>query len=135
MKIYPPVTAAVLAYIREQYGAEPEYLWEDNDTSAAIRHPTHKKWFAALLQDLPGSKLGLPELARVDVLNVKCDPVLIASLRDGVGYLPAWHMNKTHWLSIRLDGAVPAEDICSLVDLSWQLTAPRKCVKKKNFTE
>ncbi len=135
MKIYPPVTAAVLDYIRQQYGAEPEYLWAENDTNAAIRHPTSKKWFAALLQQLPGSKLGLPQVERVDILNLKCDPVLIASLRDGLGYLPAWHMNKTHWLSLRLDGTVPVEDICALVDLSWQLTAPKKHVKKKNFIE
>ncbi len=120
------VTAAVLDYIRQQYGVEPEFLWVDNDTSAAIRHLSNKKWFGALLMDLPGYKLGLDGVERVDILNVKCDPVLIASLRDGVGYLPAWHMNKTHWLSLRLDGTLPVEDICSLIDLSFQLTGPKK---------
>ncbi len=121
-----PVTAQVLQYIREQYGVEPDYLWADSDNTAAIRHLSTKKWFGALMMDLPGRKLGLAEVERVDILNVKCDPVLIASLRDGVGYLPGWHMNKTHWLSLRLDGTLPVEDICSLVDLSFQLTARKK---------
>ena len=31
-------------------------------------------------------------------------------------------MNKTHWLTVRLDGSVPAERVRDLLDQSYELT-------------
>ena len=67
-------------------------------------------------------KLGQKGDRIVDVLNVKCDPLLIGSLRTQPGYFPAYHMNKDRWLSIMLDGTVPSDEIKDLVKLSHQLT-------------
>ena len=58
----------------------------------------------------------------IDVLNVKCDPLLIGSLRLKPGFYPAYHMNKDKWISIAMDGSVPSEEIKELVELSYQLT-------------
>ena len=33
------------------------------------------------MMEVPGAKLGLPERGMLDILNLKCDPVLIASPR------------------------------------------------------
>ena len=35
---------------------------------------------------------------------------------------PSWHMNKAHWLSVALDGAVEDEKIKFLVNMSYELT-------------
>lgn len=58
----------------------------------------------------------------VEVLNVKCDPELASILRDENGILPAYHMNKEHWISILLDGSVSMEEIFQLLDTSYHLT-------------
>lgn len=68
------------------------------------------------------SKLGLDENRIIDILNVKCDPLLIGSLRSKSGYFPAYHMNKEKWLSIALDGSVQEDEIKDLLDMSYKLT-------------
>ena len=61
----------------------------------------------------------------VDLLNVKCDPILIGSLRQQKGYFPAYHMNKDSWISILLDGSVPSDEIKNLIEISYNLTKKR----------
>ena len=51
--------------------------------------------------------------------------MMAGALRMQPGILPAYHMHRDSWVSILLDGTVPAEDILPLIDLSYQLTAPR----------
>lgn len=123
---YRDITSQVVDYIKEKYGSEPEFLWSSTPGNAAFRHRSSKKWFAALLLDLPGSVLKLPDVARVDVLNLKCDPLLIGSLVDGKHYLPGYHMNKEHWISVLLDGRAPLREIFSLVDMSYGLIDKKK---------
>ena len=122
---YSAFTAQVVACIRDTYGTEPEFLWAKTPHHAAFRHWRNKKWFAALLWDVPRKTLGLPGAGQVDILDVKCDPRMIGSLLDGKGYLPGYHMNKEHWITLVLDGSVPLEQVCALIGLSYEL-----CSKK-----
>lgn len=119
------VKELVVAYIRAQYGAEPEYLWEQPSKNAVFRRLDNRKWFGVLLPELPRRTLRLPGEGAVDILNLKCGPVLLGALLDGRRYLPAYHMNKEHWVSILLDGSVPMAELAPLIDLSWQLTAKK----------
>lgn len=80
-------------YILETYHAVSDRPWPRYPNHEVFRHPGNRKWFA-LMMDVPGEKLGLPERGMLDILNLKCDPVLIASLRGAPGLLPAYHMNK-----------------------------------------
>ena len=115
----------VLAYIKDQYGIEPEFLWAKFPGNAAFRHKDNRKWFAAMLWNTPKKKLGLVDEGAVDVLDLKCDPILQGSLIDGRRYLPGYHMNKEHWIILVLDGSIPMEDICPLIDMSFMATAKR----------
>ena len=123
---YADTTGRVVAHIQQRYGAEPEFLWSRSPNNAALRHNGTRKWFAALLLDLPYQTLGLSLPGTVDVINLKCDPKLIGSLLDGRRYLPGYHMNKEHWISLLLDGSIPPEDIVPLIELSFDLTSPKK---------
>ena len=40
-------------------------------------------------------------------------------------------MNKECWISILLDGTVPAEEIQNLIDLSFKLTASKRAASKR----
>ena len=117
----------LLRYARDTYGTEPEYPWMDEPSFAVLRHSLGKKWYG-LVMTLPKKTLGLPGEGSVDVLNLKLDPALVYILREQEGYLPAWHMNKTHWLTVRLDGSVPPERVRDLLDQSYALT--KKKMKK-----
>ena len=54
----------------------------------------------------------------IDVMNVKLDPELITSIKNTKGFAPAYHMNKTHWVSIEI-GKVSDTKIMSLIDMSF----------------
>ncbi len=108
----------------ELYGASSEYLWESSPQSAVLRHKSNRKWFA-LVMSVERRRLGLSGDGTVDVLNVKADPLMHGSLLLHPGILPGYHMHKGSWLSILLNGTVDREEILSLLDMSWHLTAPK----------
>ena len=113
--------------VLERYEVAPDYPWQDDN--AVLRHPNSQKWFGIVMR-LRYAQLGLCGSEAVDVLNVKCDPVLIGAMRQKPGIHPAYHMNKEHWLSIRLDGSASDADIAFLVEQSWQLTDTRRKERK-----
>ena len=121
------------AYIQNHYATLPDYPWADTPRAAVFRHASNRKWFA-LMMEVPRSRLGLPGAEPLDIVNFKCDPILIASLRGEPGIFPAYHMNKASWNTVALDGSVPAETIELLLDVSYELTKPkirRKAAKGK----
>ena len=85
--------------------------------NAVFRHRENKKWFALLLR-VAGDKLGCPGTAPVWILNVKCDPLMIGSLCSMEGIYPAYHMNKTYWISIAMDDRVPRVLVQDLLEPS-----------------
>lgn len=114
-------------WIGTQYGVSAEYPWAVSPENAVFRHRENKKWFALLLR-VTGDKLGCPGTAPVWILNVKCDPLMIGSLCSMEGIYPAYHMNKTHWISIAMDDRVPHVLVQDLLDQSYASTAsaPRR---------
>ena len=111
----------ILQYAQVHLGAEPDHLWAKFPRYAVLRHSENAKWFAVFLE-VPGTRLGLERPESVDILDVKCGPLLAGSLLGIPGILPAYHMNKEHWVSILLCSPFPPETIRSLMDLSFDLT-------------
>ena len=121
------------AYILNHYSTEPDYPWADTPRAAVFRHANNRKWFA-LMMEVPRDKLGLAGAEKLDIVNFKCDPILIASLRGEPGIFPAYHMNKSSWITAALDGSVSTETIELLLVVSYELTMPktrRKAAKGK----
>ena len=112
-------------YIAETYNTDPDFPWESNPTFAVYRHRSNRKWFA-LVMDIPKSKLGLREDGDIDIVNLKCEPALIGSLRLEKGFFPAYHMSKDKWISVALDGCVDDEQLLFLLDMSFELTEVKK---------
>ena len=110
-------------YIAGTYGVEPDFPWARFPNHMVFRHEQNRKWFA-LLMSIPGSKLGIPGDQTVDILNLKCDPLLTGSLRREPGFDPAYHMNKETWITAALDGSAE-ERIKQLLHMSFYLTAPK----------
>lgn len=124
----------ITQYIRDTYGTEAEYLWADSPGNAVFRHPASKKWYAALMRVLP-EKLGLTGKEALDVMDIKCSSIMIGSLLSTKGFLPAYHMNKNHWISILLNDTVPDTQITPLLGLSYDSVAPKRRTKRSQPAE
>ncbi|WP_435953944.1 MmcQ/YjbR family DNA-binding protein [Dryocola sp. BD626] len=111
---------ALFEAVLDKYQVEPDYPWQKLSDYAVLRHRFKKKWFALVYRIEP-EKLGLPGEGSLEAMNVKVQPELLGSLRMQPGILPAYHMNKEHWVTVLLE-TVPAEDILSLIDESYRLT-------------
>ena len=81
-----------------------------------MRHKGNQKMFAAIYEHLGNIWV-----------NVKCDPNLTYMWRSTYdAVVPAYHMNKNHWITVCLDGSVETEKVKWLLDLSFELTDKRK---------
>lgn len=119
----------LMRYMWEIYGTEAEYLWADLPDCAVFRHPASRKWYA-IIMPVRSNRLGLPGEELVDVMNVKCGAIMAGSLLSQKGFLPAYHMNKNHWISILLDDSLPDDQITPLLELSYDSVAPKRKRRK-----
>ena len=93
------------AYLTDTYSSIGEKLFARYPGFQVFRPRAGKKWFAVIM-DIPRKNLGLTGEGEISVVNLKCDTRLIGSFRMEPGIFPGWHMNKSHWLSVALDGSV-----------------------------
>ena len=116
----------VYDYMKKKYKVLPEYPWRKYNGSAVFRHADNHKWFA-LVMDVQGDKVGRTGAGYVDVINLKIDDMFY---RDMIiqenGIMPAYHMNKMHWISVLLDGSVAQERVFDLIDMSFLASASAK---------
>lgn len=119
----------VLDYAEERYGTTAEYLWTSAPGYAVLRHEDNKKWYA-IIMNVKREKLGLSGSGYVDILDIKCEPMTVLSLLSEKGFLPAYHMHRGNWITVLLDGMVEKGRIFSLLDMSFDITAERKTLKK-----
>lgn len=119
---------SIYDYIKKKYKVSPEFPWRKYPGNAVFRHDDNQKWFA-LIMDVEGDKVGVSGADYVDVINLKVDDMFFRDMliqEDGI--MPAYHMNKMHWITVLLDGTVPEERVKDLIGMSFMATAS---VKKK----
>lgn len=114
----------LIEYAASYYSVEPDYPWPGFDYYV-LRHRDSRKWFAVEMT-VPYRKLGMDRDGHVDIVDVKCGPLLMGSYRELPGVLPGYHMNKVHWVTLLLDGGTEDSLIKELLDISYELTAARR---------
>ena len=111
----------VMHYVREKYHNNLEFLWDRFPDNAIVRRQDTAKWYAAILT-VQRKKLKLNGEGTIEVLDVRMKPQDIAVLVDGKKYLPGYHMNKKHWVTICLDDlTISIEEIFCRIDDSFAL--------------
>ena len=110
----------IIAYVREKYGDELEFLWKKFPENAIWRRKDTNKWYAALLT-VSANKLGLDSNEMVEIIDLRMKAEDISQIVDFEKYFPGYHMNKKHWITICLDGAVPMEELHIRIDHSYVL--------------
>lgn len=91
-------------------------------------------WRDPQYQNLMTFTIGGKWFALLDLINkftdLKCEPETIPELQEKYkGCFPAWHMNKSHWIGVRLESDVPDSKIKELITSAYNLIVsklPRK---------
>lgn len=117
-------------HIFETYNVEADYPWMAYPNYGVFRHTVNKKWFVVAMT-IPKNKLDSRSDGMIDIVNLKCDPILVGSLRLEQGFYPAYHMSKTNWVTVALDDTIDAEKVKWLLDMSFELTKPHRRVKQE----
>lgn len=90
-------------------GSVEKAPWTEGQYHDLITFSVGDKWFALLD---PDNKFA----------NLKCSPERVTELIEKyTGCFPAWHMNKTHWIGVRLESDVPDSVIMGMMVDSYNL--------------
>ena len=102
-------------------GVYEDYPFDDFNWTV-MRHQSNRRIFAAIYA----------HEGRIWV-NLKAEPDYAALLCAAYScVVPAYHMNKRHWISVILDGTMPQDELSALIRGSYRLTAPRIPSLSKN---
>ena len=64
----------------------------------------------------------LPVIADPMTISLKSDPIEAVMLREMYQAVqPGYHLNKKHWNTVTLDGEVPDERVCEMIEDSYTL--------------
>lgn len=108
--------------IAKEYGVQPERPWKKDPLSMTFKCPENDKWFA-LIMPVSGDKLGLNSEDEIWIVNLKAEEDFGLISGGMKGIIPAYHMNKRHWITVFLDGTVQVDMIKRLVDNSYALVS------------
>jgi predicted DNA-binding protein (MmcQ/YjbR family) len=67
-------------------------------------------------------------------ISLKCDPFLAENLRQQYPAItPGYHLNKSHWNTINIDGSLTESELIQMIDHSYELVF--KSLKKSEKAE
>ena len=111
------------------YSVRADYPFEEDFETGVFRHGSGK-WFGIAMK-ISEKKLGHSGDEIIDVVNFKCAPEVIESIAGTEpGIYRAYHMNKTHWLTVALDEC-ETDTLQWLLGISYDLTKPKIKPKRK----
>ena len=93
-----------------------DYPFGDDAGWCVIRHRANRKGFAHIY-----------ERNNTLYVNLKCDPFEADLLRQMfTDITSAYHMNKTHWNGIAVNGDVPANELRRMIKQSYNFIKPKR---------
>lgn len=123
-------------FVAENFGGVTvDHPWESDPSYTVLRHSDNRKWFALIFDASIEQLLRLKddnlvrEYAsgeRIDVVNLKVEPDMIEDIVQLPGVLPAFHMNRRHWITALLDGSVDLNTLAPLVEMSYNSTMKKR---------
>ena len=109
------------------HGTMPDFPFEDDFITTALRHADTRKWYALVMQ-VSRRKFGFDSNEFIDVVNLKLPTEMFGSFDATDGVYPAYHMNKLHWISVLLSDA--SDDVIKfLTNVSFESTKKKQNTK------
>ena len=113
-------TQQIIAYTKEKYQDNLEYLWSKFPEYAVLRRKDNQKWYAVIMV-VKKDKIGLTGDGKIEIMNVRGEPEEIKNIIDGKKFFPAYHMNKKSWVTIGLESSLEVSEIIKRLDKSYIL--------------
>ena len=110
----------VIKYVKEKYGTELEFLWEQYPNYGVLRNKDNNKWYG-MLGVIKESSLGKKSENYIEGLNLKYQTDKINKIIDNKTIYPGYHMNKKSWITIVLNSNIDKEKLKRLIDNSYNL--------------
>ncbi|NLZ45984.1 MAG: MmcQ/YjbR family DNA-binding protein [Clostridiales bacterium] len=113
----------LIEYLKTYSDCSIDQPFSEDNISFVARHKRNNKWFALIFKHEDR-----------DIVNLKCEPFKADFLRKMYKNITAgYHMNKTHWNTVYLDGDISDELMYVMISDSFELTAkPAQNRKMKN---
>ena len=121
-KEFTDLTDEVINEIEKKYHVRKEYLWEKYPTFFVYRREDNNKWFLLFVK-IEENKIGMSESENlVPLIVIRCKKNEANNYIDKKTIFPAYHMNKSNWISIPLNHQVLNKGkIIELVDESYKI--------------
>lgn len=103
-------TKAVIAFAKEKFGGEPEFLWVNIPDAAVLRCPETGQWYALIMTVKTGEAVG-SERKTTETIDLICDPDEIGKIADEKKIFRGKNMNPRHWITIYADNRLDTEEI------------------------
>ena len=89
-----------------------EHLWPRTPEYAILRRTDTGKWYAVFMR-IPGTKIGLANPDRIEIIDLRAGDEDPAGLVDNRTFFLGWHMNKRTWYTILFDSGLDFEALCA----------------------
>ena len=116
----------VLEYAGTLVGAVSDSPFKDDWDTVVLRHASSGKLFGIILS-VREDKIGRSGKKVINILNLKSRPedsLILFELYPDI--VPAYHMNKTHWITLPLDGCLSDNLVRSLINSSYDITKAKR---------
>jgi predicted DNA-binding protein (MmcQ/YjbR family) len=89
-----------------------------------------------LVYKVMGKMFALTSVVEFSSVNLKVEPEKGVELRERYDAVrPGYHMNKKHWISVRVDGSIPDKMMLDWVNDSYDLVVGKLTKKEKSALE
>lgn len=101
------------AYCLSLPAAVENQPWTDPRYQYLVTYTVGGRWFCLL--DIDEQRV-----------NIKCNPERVVEMQSRYnGAFPAWHMNKEHWLGVKLESDIPEDVMKTLLRDAHSLIVSR----------
>ena len=114
-------TKDLIKYVKEKYGDNLEFLWDNFPTDAIWRNKINSKWYGLLLV-INLNKLGLDINKEEEIIVLRYDKDKINKIVDNKKIFKGYHMNKNSWITIILYNSVNIKEIYKFLDNSYLIS-------------
>lgn len=97
---------SISEYCRKKKGVTEDFPFDEDTLAIRVMN---KIFLLASLEKVPLQ------------INLKCDPEYAVELREKYDSVqPGYHMNKSHWNTVILDGTIPNSELKDMIDHSYE---------------
>lgn len=97
---------SISEYCRKKIGVTEDFPFDEDTLAIRV---INKIFLLASLEKVPLQ------------MNLKCEPEYAVELRERYDAVqPGFHMNKSHWNTVMIDGSIPNSELKEMIDHSYE---------------